>query len=311
MRTICPFCNQKYDVGNEWLGHQTACPQCSKEFIIEEAVQCRSCGVYNNASDKKCRGCQATIFRLNIPNLSQADLPPVKIKPPVKEEKKQFTKRYSSADAIYGWDKTKMTLWAAPGGVLLLGCIVYLLVSFIYPEMRNDFPRWGYCIFGYLGILGIWSIKFVSDLQNSYKKFRFTLLDRILFWLYLPFLLLPIGTLIGLILTAITICAAPDIWQLARARDAEDADVTQEELNRKRRYDIMHGFTTSAVAGVITRFTLVGLLPFIGFLFLLLAAVLNLSDSIKGYPSAKKSWLFIALSFIFQSLISLYIYNVW
>jgi hypothetical protein len=193
---------------------------------------------------------------------------------------------------------------------MLLGSIVYILVLFIEPKMRNDFPLWGYCIFGYLGILGFWSIKFVSDLQNSYKKFRFTLFDRILFWLYLPFLLLPIGSIIGLILTAITICAAPDIWQLARARDAEDADVPQEELDRKRRYDIMHGFTTSAVAGFIKIFTLAGLLPFIGFLFLLLAVVLNISDSIKGYPAAKKSWVFIILVFIIQSLISLCICSV-
>lgn len=310
MRTICPFCNQEYDVGNEWLGQQTACPQCSNEFIIEEAVQCRSCGVYNNAAEKKCRSCQATIFRLDIPGLSQADLPPVEINPPVKEDEEQFTKRDSSADAIYGWDKTKMNLWAVPGGCMLLLFIVYILVLFIDPKIRNDFPLWGHCIFGYLGILGFWSVKFIANLQNSYEKFRFTLLDRILFWLYLPFLLLPAGSLIGLILTAITVCAAPDIWQLARARDAEDADVTQKELNRKRRYDIMHGFTTSAVAGVIKIFTLVGLLPFIGFLFLLLAAVLNLSDSIKGYPSANKSWVFLILVLIIQSLISLYIFSV-
>lgn len=32
MKTLCPYCNQIFDVGNEWLGQQMVCPACGSAF---------------------------------------------------------------------------------------------------------------------------------------------------------------------------------------------------------------------------------------------------------------------------------------
>ena len=260
MRTICPFCNQKYDVGNEWLGQQTACPQCSKEFIIEEAVQCRSCGVYNNAAEKKCRGCQATIFRLNIPGRSQADLPPVKIKPPVKEEKKQLPKRYSAADELEQHEKFLMQMWAAPGALLCFLAIVATVII-LKDYGANTISVWGWIGIVFAIIFGSWGVKFIVNLQNRYKKITFNIFERILFCANT--LLLWVATIVFFCisgqlsllqlaqsgetgvwiigLAAFALIASIycyKIWIFAKQRAQEDADFTQKELNAIKRNDL-------------------------------------------------------------------------
>ena len=167
MKTICPFCNQEYDVENEWLGQQVSCSECGNDFPVEEALQCRSCGVYNNASDKKCQGCQATIFRLNIPNLAQAKLPPVFTqRAPVqsrKQDKVTYRARYSAADELEQHEKFLMQMWAAPGVLLCILAIVATVII-LKDYGANTISVWGWIGIVFAIIFGSWGVKFIVNL---------------------------------------------------------------------------------------------------------------------------------------------------
>ena len=61
MKTLCPYCNQIFDVGNEWLGQQMACPACGSAFAVTEAPQCMNCGTVNYPGSTACAYCQTPL----------------------------------------------------------------------------------------------------------------------------------------------------------------------------------------------------------------------------------------------------------
>lgn len=65
----CPFCNQELEAEENWIGQETACPNCSKTIKIiknsENSVQnlhsdeisCSHCGATIKKAAKLCRFC--------------------------------------------------------------------------------------------------------------------------------------------------------------------------------------------------------------------------------------------------------------
>ena len=70
MKTQCPYCQQHYEVDDEFLGATVSCETCKRDFVIEELVEkkmkkpimtalnaCKKCGKMIPAEDKLCPDC--------------------------------------------------------------------------------------------------------------------------------------------------------------------------------------------------------------------------------------------------------------
>jgi ribosomal protein L40E len=58
MTSICPHCNQKYDISEEYLQEEVVCENCGQNFIVLKAKFCTGCGTVNHTKSVKCRKCE-------------------------------------------------------------------------------------------------------------------------------------------------------------------------------------------------------------------------------------------------------------
>ena len=58
MKTICPFCLQKYEVDERFTSTTLSCPNCNKEFTVEPVKKCPVCESENHSNAEMCNKCK-------------------------------------------------------------------------------------------------------------------------------------------------------------------------------------------------------------------------------------------------------------
>ena len=64
MKTVCPHCNQEYDVEENFLQQEVTCSVCNQDFTVGKAKICTDCGTINPAQAFKCRQCGNVLLAL-------------------------------------------------------------------------------------------------------------------------------------------------------------------------------------------------------------------------------------------------------
>lgn len=62
MEVICPNCDEKYNLGNEYRGEKVQCWKCSYKFFVPQGknlnlIECEDCGGEISRSAKVCPHC--------------------------------------------------------------------------------------------------------------------------------------------------------------------------------------------------------------------------------------------------------------
>ena len=128
----CPNCNAALTLEDEWKNLTVECPLCKKEFIVPD-----------------CTAAEEV----------------------VEEEK---IERYSSAYDISGLTKKALDGFAIFGALGVLFMVGSLLLSIVTTFSANKDGLYGFWLAFLIslpfGILGIWGLKFTSNLKKPYKK---------------------------------------------------------------------------------------------------------------------------------------------
>ena len=115
MKTVCPNCNQEYDVEDNFLQQEVTCQVCNQDFIVHKAKFCADCGAVNPAQAFNCKQCGKDFpLPKTIPTRTQESVS-------VPHRPKH---RVSSAESI-----SRMTKWGFD--ILILSLFAPIVIAFI------------------------------------------------------------------------------------------------------------------------------------------------------------------------------------
>ncbi len=298
MKTICPYCHQKYEVAMEYSGITLECQQCHQSFIALNAENCPVCGALNHAKALTCRKCGQRLIPQKANPVSDDDVP-LQFNP--------FGRSTPTpADAqIRSWEDVGL------GGItftaLIIANVLYLLSILLYSIVTLFFLAQGRVIlliylffFIPMIIFQCFVVGMISVLTRPEKKALWTPMRKISIWgnMVLSFITIVVSMIISVFASIRQTAMTPLdqtlatflyllmfllgvlIYVLFRKRAALDIDYEEPEFPQDQNTLLFARvcFGTS-IAGII--------LPPLGIISFILGLTLLKRESIMYEPEIK------------------------
>lgn len=242
MKTVCPHCNEEYEVPDNYLQQEAECSMCCKTFTITQTKYCSKCGMPNPMQAFFCGSCQAPFNPIT----------PI----PEKKEISEPKKRSSSADSlgtftyICFWIFALCYVGAAYG---IIGSCIWILGRCFSLNFWLFIVSIFLIIFDAILIVTFYVIVSMTTMvTKSHIKVYWTPLRKVAIWL--NFVCVIVGTLVGIIaffvsggdfmpivIGTFSIFMSIKLMKLFNIREKEDIDFVEsaeDKLKQKRREKI-------------------------------------------------------------------------
>ena len=272
-----------------------------------------------------CPGCGKSI---TVPNRNITPESPIASSPDSSQE------RYSSAYYIDGWMARALDGFSIFGGLGALFMVVSLISSVIitFNADKNESHGVWLCFFISLpfGLLGIWGLKFTSDLKKPYKKITETSATNTFLIIYGIIngiasagvvIMCTIGMISGAIKTPYVFLGIPvvmagviaifPVWKFYKQRAAEDAHFSAEEIAAEKEFfekinaDGHDSYRVNTWRSLARIFAFMGFIPFFGLLMSLLSALFIWLAIKKGQTGMGKIIALAVFTFIIDVILIL------
>lgn len=285
------------------------CPNCNGELTVDEA--------WKNLS-VECPLCKKEFI---VPNIE------------ISNEDEKIV-RYSSAYDIDGWTKKALDAFSIFGAIGTLFMLISLASSIIttFNADKNGLTGVWLAFFISLpfGLLGIWGLKFTSNLKKPYKKITETSTTNAFLIIYgiingIASIGVAIGCIIGMIsgkiktphvflgipVVMVGVIAIFPIWKFYKKRSAEDAPFSVEEIAAEKDFfekinaDGHDDYRVNIWRSLARIFAFMGFIPFFGLLMSLLSALFIWLAIKKGQTEMGKIIALAVFTFIIDIILML------
>ena len=283
----CPYCNQELLLEDDWAGQAIACPKCNNSVIVPDRQKNRQ-----------------AIAERNAPS------------------------RFSSAFCIDKSYRKALEGFCTCGYISVIAPLVLFAMAFCILADKEQ-TGGGIALLAALlsiplAILGVWAVRFTSDLKKPYKKITYSKKTDALLIIYgiingVICLLIAYAAALSMNIASILviIAAVSGAFSILRVRTfyklraEEDADYTEEEIAAEK--DNYLRSSNSADVSITVRaanaLSIGSFVPLAGWLFIPLAIILTVIAIKRGFMMVK-SITFIIIGCIINS-IALIIYANW